>query len=488
MESITSRYARPDDYRLPRPARGPGARPGRRRDRRPARRAVRGPAGHGGQVQRRRQVRRRPDGPRDRRGRRDQERRPDAGRAGRRRVRGGGRRVRAAQGHRRGEAGPLGGHRDRPGRGGPAARRRGPPGAAPGQPGRGAAPGRQPQRDHRRGRGGRGGPRGGDHGPGQHRGQPARAQGPLGPGRAGGHGRGHRRRGGPRRPGGGRGARGDQPVTVLSGRELAAEIRARTAAAAAVLAGLHHPPRLSVVTATDDEASAWYVRSIASAAAKAGIGCEVEDLGPRATADGIAAQLSALSADPTVAGIILTTPLPGGARLAELAAAIDPSKDVDGANPVSLGRLTAGLPAFAPATAEAVIALLDHYGVAISGRRAVVVGRSVVVGKPVAQLLLDRDATVTICHSRTPDLASVTRQADILVVAAGRAGLIGPSHVAPGAVVIDVGTSPGPDGSVVGDVDPAVTAAALSPVPGGVGPVTTAILLRHVAAAASRHP
>ena len=278
-------------------------------------------------------------------------------------------------------------------------------------------------------------------------------------------------------------------MTVLSGRELAAEIRAGTAAAAAELAGLGHPPRLSVVTATDDEASAWYVRSIASAAAKAGIGCEVEDLGPRATADGIAAQLSALSADPTVAGIILTTPLPGGARLAELAAAIDPAKDVDGANPVSLGRLMTGLPAFAPATAEAVLRLLDHHHVELEGRHAVVVGRSAVVGKPVAHLLLDRNATVTIAHSRTRDLTAITRQADVLVVAAGRTHLIGRDHVTPGATVIDVGTNATPDGGLAGDVDPTVAdVAALSPVPGGVGPVTTAVLLRHVtdAGAASR--
>jgi methylenetetrahydrofolate dehydrogenase (NADP+) / methenyltetrahydrofolate cyclohydrolase len=275
-------------------------------------------------------------------------------------------------------------------------------------------------------------------------------------------------------------------VTVLSGRELAAGIRAGTADAAAARAALGHPPRLSVVTATDDEASAWYVRSLASAAAKAGIGCEVEDLGPQAAADGIAAQLSALSADPTVAGIILTTPLPGGARLAELAAAIDPAKDVDGANPVSLGRLMTGLPAFAPATAEAVLALLDHHHVELEGRRAVVVGRSAVVGKPVAHLLLDRNATVTIAHSRTRDLTAITRQADVLVVAAGRAHLIGPDHVTPGATVIDVGTNATPDGGLAGDVDPKVAdVAALSPVPGGVGPVTTAILLRHVTDAAS---
>ena len=276
-------------------------------------------------------------------------------------------------------------------------------------------------------------------------------------------------------------------MTVLSGRELAAEIRAGTAAAAAVLAASGHPPRLSVVTATDDEASAWYVRSIASAAAKAGIGCEVEDLGPQAAADGIAAQLSALSADPTVAGIILTTPLPGGARLPELAAAIDPAKDVDGANPVSLGRLMTGLPAFAPATAEAVLRLLDHHHVELEGRHAVVVGRSAVVGKPVAHLLLDRNATVTIAHSRTRDLTAITRQADVLVVAAGRVGLIGRDHVTPGGTVIDVGTNATPDGGLAGDVDPTVAdVAALSPVPGGVGPVTTAVLLRHVTDAASR--
>ena len=277
-------------------------------------------------------------------------------------------------------------------------------------------------------------------------------------------------------------------MTLLSGRELAADIRTRTAAAAAALAVLGHPPRLSVVTATDDVASAWYVRSIAGAAAKAGIGCEVEDLGPRATADGITAQLSALSADPTVAGIILTTPLPDGLRLAALAEAIDPAKDVDGANPASLGRLMTGLPAFAPATAEAVLRLLDHYQVELGGRRAVVVGRSAVVGKPVTHLLLDRDATVTVCHSRTRDLAAITRQADVLVVAAGRTRLIGPDHVAPGATVIDVGTNATPDGGLAGDVDPKVAdvAGALSPVPGGVGPVTTAVLLRHVTDAAAR--
>ena len=283
-------------------------------------------------------------------------------------------------------------------------------------------------------------------------------------------------------------------MTPLSGRELAADIRAGTAEQAAELTALGRAPRLAVVLATADEASAWYVRQISTAAGKAGIACDVTDLtpdaseSPEATEARIEAALVALSGEPAVHGIILQTPLPGGARLAELAAAIDPAKDVDGANPVSLGRLMTGLPAFAPATAEAVVRLLDHYRVELAGQHAVVVGRSAVVGKPVAHLLLDRNATVTICHSRTRDLAAITTQADVLVVAAGRAGLIGPDHVAPGATVVDVGTNATPDGGLTGDVDPKVAdvAGALSPVPGGVGPVTTALLLRHVTDAAGR--
>jgi methylenetetrahydrofolate dehydrogenase (NADP+)/methenyltetrahydrofolate cyclohydrolase len=279
--------------------------------------------------------------------------------------------------------------------------------------------------------------------------------------------------------------RDDTPGAVLSGRELAASVRSDTATRAAGLAAAGRPPRLAIVTATDDEASAWYVRTLARAAGKAGISCDVTDLA--ASPDDIGATLASLSADPLVHGILLQTPLPGGARLAELAGFIAPAKDVDGANPTSLGRLMTGLPAFAPATAAAVLALLDAYEIALSGRRVVVVGRSAVVGKPVAQLLLARDATVTVCHSRTVDLAAVTSTAEVLVVAAGRAGLIGPSYVAPGAVVVDVGTNATADGGLAGDVDPAVAevAGALSPVPGGVGPVTTALLLRHVVSAAS---
>ncbi len=272
-------------------------------------------------------------------------------------------------------------------------------------------------------------------------------------------------------------------MTELSGRELATAIRAAAAAQAAELTRAGRQPRLAVVTATDDEASAWYVRSIANAAAQEGLACDVLRT---TTANGITATLTQLADDPEVHGVIVQTPLPEGASLAAMAAVIPPGKDVDGASPESLGRLVAGLPAFAPATAAAVLALLDYYQVELQGKRAVVVGRSVVVGKPVAHLLLDRHATVTVCHSRTPDLAAITRQADVLVVAAGRAGLIGARHVSPGTTVIDVGTNAGADGGLAGDVDPAVAeAAALTPVPGGVGPVTTALLLRHVVEAAA---
>jgi methylenetetrahydrofolate dehydrogenase (NADP+) / methenyltetrahydrofolate cyclohydrolase len=269
----------------------------------------------------------------------------------------------------------------------------------------------------------------------------------------------------------------------LTGREVAAALRSRTAEAVARAGGV----ALAVVTATRDESAAWYVRSLGSAAAKVGIGYDVTDLGPAAPAAEIAATLRSLSADPGVHGVIVQTPLPAGLRLAELADLIVPGKDVDGANPLSLGRLTAGLPAFAPATAEAVVQLLDFHGIALTGRRAVVVGRSAVVGKPLAQLLLARDATVTVCHSHTADLAAVTLEADVLVVAAGRAGLITARHVRPGAVVVDVGTNPAADGGLVGDVDAdtvAAVAGALTPVPGGVGPVTTAQLLLNTAIAA----
>ncbi|MGW7003552.1 bifunctional 5,10-methylenetetrahydrofolate dehydrogenase/5,10-methenyltetrahydrofolate cyclohydrolase [Streptomyces sp. NPDC054933] len=279
-------------------------------------------------------------------------------------------------------------------------------------------------------------------------------------------------------------------ATPLYGKELAASIRAETAERAAALTASGRPPKLAVVVATADESSAWYVRSIAKAAGQTGITCDVVDLGPDADAEAIVATLRGLSADDTVHGVMLQTPLPGGAALEDLASAIAFGKDVDGANPLSLGRLAAGLPAHPPATAEAVVAILDHYGIELAGRRVAVVGRSTVVGKPAAHLLLDRNATVTVCHSRTTDLAAVTSTADVVVAAVGRPGLITADHVRPGAVVVDVGTNPTADGGLIGDVDAASLAdraAALTPVPGGVGPVTTALLLRHTVTAAAPH-
>jgi methylenetetrahydrofolate dehydrogenase (NADP+) / methenyltetrahydrofolate cyclohydrolase len=276
-------------------------------------------------------------------------------------------------------------------------------------------------------------------------------------------------------------------ATLLDGKDLAARLRAQVTDAVTAAAAGGIAVRLASVIATQDDSAASYLRSLSKAAARMGVECQIADLGPAATPGEIESELALLSADNAVHGIILQTPVPAGATAAQLALAIDPAKDVDGANPVSLGRLTAGLPAFAPATAQAVLRLLDAYSIELPGRRAVVVGRSVVVGKPLAQLLLARDATVTICHSRTRDLARVTREADVLVAAAGRPGLITAAHVRPGAIVVDVGTSTGSDGRLAGDVDSAVAGVAggLSPVPGGVGLVTTAqLLLATVTAAA----
>ncbi|GAA1210149.1 bifunctional 5,10-methylenetetrahydrofolate dehydrogenase/5,10-methenyltetrahydrofolate cyclohydrolase [Prauserella alba] len=275
-------------------------------------------------------------------------------------------------------------------------------------------------------------------------------------------------------------------VRELGGSGLAREIRARAAADAAELADSGVTPGLAVVVATDDESSAWYVRSIARAAGKAGIDCRTVDLGAGAEVERIRAALETLSADESVHGIILQTPLPAGAHFEDLASAIDPRKDVDGANPVSLGNLAAGLPAYPPATAAAVLELLDHHEVELAGRNCVVVGRSNVVGKPVAQLLLQRDATITVCHRHTPELTAFTPDADVLVVAVGKPGLITDKHVRDGAIVIDVGTNPTADGGLVGDVDPSVQVAGLTPVPGGVGPVTTALLLQHTVWSATR--
>ena len=276
---------------------------------------------------------------------------------------------------------------------------------------------------------------------------------------------------------------------LLEGKKTAGAIRAEAAETVQLLRAAGTVPSLALVLATADESAAWYTRSIVRAGEKIGIDVRVERLADDASAVDVRSALVRLSADDTVHGIILQTPLPLGVEVIDVAGAIAPEKDVDGTNPVSLGRLTAGLPAFAPATAAAVLRVLDDHGIELSGRRAVVVGRSLVVGKPVAMLLLERDATVTICHSRTRDLAARTSEADVLVAAVGRPRMLGAEHIGPGAVVIDVGTTPDAEGNLVGDVDTDAVlgkAGAVTPVPGGVGPVTTALLLLNTVTAAAR--
>ena len=276
-------------------------------------------------------------------------------------------------------------------------------------------------------------------------------------------------------------------AALLSGKALAGLIRQKAADQARKLEIDGLRPTLAVVVATDDSSTHWYVRSIERAAESAGINCRIVDLGPDTTGPVLVSVLQDLSATASVHGIILQTPLPAGVRTEELVGHIAPEKDIDGANPLSLGRLAVGQSSFAPATARAVVEILDHFDIPVAGRNVVVVGRSAVVGKPLSLLLLQRDAAVTVCHSRSGALERYTRTADVVVVAAGRAGLLTGSHISTEAVVIDVGTNVLADGSLVGDVDDASvrgTAAALTPVPGGVGSVTTSLLLLHTTEAA----
>ena len=278
-------------------------------------------------------------------------------------------------------------------------------------------------------------------------------------------------------------------TVLLSGKTLAKTIQQKAHDEAQDLATDGLRPTLAVVVATDDGSTHWYVRSIERAAEKAGISCRIVDLGQGASGRALAAVLKDLSADLSVNGIILQTPLPPGVQTDELVGHIAPEKDIDGANPLSLGRLAVGRPAFAPATARAVIEILDHFDIPLAGRNVVVIGRSAVVGKPLSLLLLERDAAVTICHSRSGPLEKYTKTVDVVVVAAGRTGLLIGDHVSSAATVIDVGTNVLPDGSLVGDVDAASVrgvAAALTPVPGGVGSVTTSLLLLHTTEAARK--
>ncbi len=274
---------------------------------------------------------------------------------------------------------------------------------------------------------------------------------------------------------------------LIDGKKLAAELGS---ALTARIGKLTVPPGLAIVVATEDGGAAWYVRSLLRTAQRLGIAAHRIDLPTDADAATIRAALAEQSAAPGIHGVICQTPLPGGLRLEDVGTAIDPAVDVDGANPVSLGLLASGSPAaFPPATAAAVLRILDHERVDLAGRRAVVIGRSNVVGKPAALMLLARHATVTVCHSRTVDLPAVTREADVLVAAVGRPQLVTAEFVKPGAVVVDVGTNATSDGGLVGDVDTAAVeqvAGAVTPVPGGVGPVTTMLLMTHVVTAAER--
>jgi methylenetetrahydrofolate dehydrogenase (NADP+) / methenyltetrahydrofolate cyclohydrolase len=274
---------------------------------------------------------------------------------------------------------------------------------------------------------------------------------------------------------------------LLEGRPVAEAIWAEVDSGAARFAErAGRPPTLALVSGADDAAAA-YGRQIERQFVRHGLRVATSS----SDAADYIEHLRGLSADPGVDGILLLTPLPEGVQAEAAALAIDPSKDVDGQHPLNLGRLAQRRRGFAPATATGGVRLLRHYAVELRGARVVVVGRSPVVGMPLALMLIDADATVTVCHSRTRDLASVAREADLLCVAIGRAGFIGPEAVKPGAVVVDFGTNPQDDGSLVGDVQTEAVvevAGAVTPVPGGTGPTTVAVLAEHTLRAAEiRH-
>ena len=278
------------------------------------------------------------------------------------------------------------------------------------------------------------------------------------------------------------------PATLIDGKALAANIRAE-ARDAVVRLGLR--PGLAVVLVGDDPASRIYVRHKVRACEETGIHSELHALPADAGEDEVLERVQALNRDPRIHGILVQLPLPAALDAARVLACVSPHKDVDGFHAENLGALVAGHARFVPCTPAGILRLLDHAQVPISGRHAVVIGRSNIVGKPAALLLLQRNATVTICHSKTPDLEAHARRADILVVAAGRPKLVAAGMVKPGACVIDVGTHRLPDGSLAGDVDFAAVrqvAGWITPVPGGVGPMTVAMLiLNTIAAAGASH-
>jgi methylenetetrahydrofolate dehydrogenase (NADP+)/methenyltetrahydrofolate cyclohydrolase len=276
-------------------------------------------------------------------------------------------------------------------------------------------------------------------------------------------------------------------ATIIDGREAAARVRADVAREVAELVKESgRPPGLATILVGEDPASEVYVRNKRKVSAEVGITDHHRHLGADASQDEVAAAIAECNEDPDVSGILLQLPVPDGLDGAALTGLIAPEKDVDGLTPISVGRLVKGTPGLRPCTPLGIVELLDIHDVSIEGAEAVVVGRSDLVGKPVATLLLQRNATVTTCHSRTRELPSVCARADILIAAIGRPRMIGPDYIKPGAVVIDVGINRTDEG-LVGDVDfePAAERASLiTPVPGGVGPMTPAMLLRNTVLAA----
>ena len=274
---------------------------------------------------------------------------------------------------------------------------------------------------------------------------------------------------------------------ILDGRAVASRLwRELSERTAVITARAGAAPRLAIVRFDDDGASALYAGSVARSAR--GVGIEVVEVKPPSgvALSDLAARIGALNRDPSIAGIVVALPVPPHLAPGAAVALLDPAKDVDGATPINAGRLARGEAAMVPATALAVMAMLRAYEVPIAGRRAVVIGRSAVVGRPVASLLLAADATLVICHRRTRNLAREARRAEILVVAAGSPHLVRAEMVNRSAVVIDCGINATP-GGLVGDVDfeavrPVVSG--ITPVPGGVGPVTTMMLLQQTVDAA----
>jgi len=271
------------------------------------------------------------------------------------------------------------------------------------------------------------------------------------------------------------------PAVLMKGPPLAKSMREQVAAEVAELGSVG----LATVLVGDDPASDVYVRGKHKAAGEAGIRSIDRRLPAETTQAELLAVLAELNGDDTVDGILCQLPVPDQIDAEAVLQSIDPMKDVDGFHPFNAGRLFAGHPTFVPATPLGIMALLEAHEVPLSGANAVVVGRSNIVGKPIAHLLLAANATVTICHSRTRDLAEETRSADVLVAAIGRPELITPDMVKEGAAVVDVGITRTDDG-LKGDVSPAVAERAgwLTPVPGGVGPMTIAMLLRNTVQAA----